>query len=283
MYIAHSLRSRITILHPSANAKKPEILSPPTRSPAKKAAQAAQAVAGSTGPRFPDSDVASQLDIAEEAAAQFSSAEEAVEWTLKRTTQMAKEKWTTRHGTQALDSFAKKLRAPEPAVPRLKAVSPEVEAAAAAAGRALRELAGKHALGSKSQGYEGDRGLLIQLLELLGQDGGTLCGLRWASLRSLPKKLQAVAPQLKVLWPGWLRMAIDAAGRHRWPKQSCTYQSSEAELEMPETEEKPKREPREEITRHAMIICDQRPPGGHKEAQKKMDFYEQVVGSDKKK
>eukprot|EP00434_Breviolum_minutum_P043905 symbB.v1.2.039157.t1/scaffold6377.1/size18626/2 len=51
---------------------------------------------------------------------------------------------------------------------------------------------------------------------------------------------------------------------------------------MPESEEKPKREPREEITRHAMIICDQRPPGAHKEAQKKMDFYEQVIGSDKK-
>eukprot|EP00438_Fugacium_kawagutii_P012592 Skav201293 [mRNA] locus=scaffold37:130223:130760:+ [translate_table: standard] len=48
-------------------------------------------------------------------------------------------------------------------------------------------------------------------------------------------------------------------------------------------EEKPKREPREEITRHVMVICDQRPPGAHKEAQKKMDFYEQVVGSDKKK
>lgn len=166
-----ALRLKDSLCTPPLQKSQEEILSPPTRSPAKKAAQAAQAVAGSTGPRFPDSDVASQLvamgfsqDIAEEAAAQFSSAEEAVEWTLKRTTQMAKET------AEALDSFAKKLRAPEPAVPRLKAVSPEVEAAAAAAGRALRELAGKHALGdagcSKSQGYEGDRGLLIQLLEL---------------------------------------------------------------------------------------------------------------------
>ncbi|CAE7482408.1 ALPHA-ADR [Symbiodinium pilosum] len=52
---------------------------------------------------------------------------------------------------------------------------------------------------------------------------------------------------------------------------------------MPESEEKPKREPREEITRHRMVICDQRVPGGFREAQKKMEFFVQVVGSDKKK
>lgn len=164
-----ALRLKDSLCTPPLPKNQEEPLSPPpTRSPAKKAQ-----AAGSAGPRFRDSDVASQLvamgfsqDIAEEAAAQFSSAEEAVEWTLKRSTQMAKET------AEALDSFAKKLRAPEPTgFPRLKAVSPEVEAAAAAAGRALRELAGRQALGcdagqQSSQGYEGDRGLLIQLLEL---------------------------------------------------------------------------------------------------------------------
>lgn len=106
-------------------------------------------------------------DIAEEAAAQFSSAEEAVEWTLKHSTQMAKET------AEALDSVAKKLRAPEPVTrERLKAVSPEVEAATAAAGRALRELA-EFQVGLRStsnpqsgEGY-GDGGQLMkQLLEL---------------------------------------------------------------------------------------------------------------------
>lgn len=166
-----ALRLKDSLCTPPLPKNQEEPLSPPpTRSPAKKASEAV--AEGSAGPRFPHSDVASQLvamgfsqDIAEEAATQFSSAEEAVEWTLKRSTQMAKET------AEALDSFAKKLRAPEPTVPRLKAVSPEVEAAAAAAGRALRELAGRQADGcdagkQSGQSYEGDGGLLVQLLEL---------------------------------------------------------------------------------------------------------------------
>eukprot|EP00441_Pelagodinium_beii_P035629 CAMPEP_0197644656 /NCGR_PEP_ID=MMETSP1338-20131121/17563_1 /TAXON_ID=43686 ORGANISM="Pelagodinium beii, Strain RCC1491" /NCGR_SAMPLE_ID=MMETSP1338 /ASSEMBLY_ACC=CAM_ASM_000754 /LENGTH=51 /DNA_ID=CAMNT_0043218093 /DNA_START=94 /DNA_END=249 /DNA_ORIENTATION=+ len=51
---------------------------------------------------------------------------------------------------------------------------------------------------------------------------------------------------------------------------------------MPETEEG-KREPREEYTRHTLVIADQRTPGAYNEAQKKMDWYQQLLGGDKKK
>eukprot|EP00442_Polarella_glacialis_P032342 CAMPEP_0115103204 /NCGR_PEP_ID=MMETSP0227-20121206/34430_1 /TAXON_ID=89957 /ORGANISM="Polarella glacialis, Strain CCMP 1383" /LENGTH=59 /DNA_ID=CAMNT_0002499585 /DNA_START=54 /DNA_END=233 /DNA_ORIENTATION=- len=39
----------------------------------------------------------------------------------------------------------------------------------------------------------------------------------------------------------------------------------------------------EEITRHSTVICEQRAPGTHMEMQKKMDFFQQVLGAPEKK
>eukprot|EP00413_Alexandrium_margalefii_P049382 CAMPEP_0204609832 /NCGR_PEP_ID=MMETSP0661-20131031/61153_1 /ASSEMBLY_ACC=CAM_ASM_000606 /TAXON_ID=109239 /ORGANISM="Alexandrium margalefi, Strain AMGDE01CS-322" /LENGTH=51 /DNA_ID=CAMNT_0051621565 /DNA_START=61 /DNA_END=216 /DNA_ORIENTATION=- len=51
---------------------------------------------------------------------------------------------------------------------------------------------------------------------------------------------------------------------------------------MPEKEEKA--EPKvKEPTRHQMVICDARAPGTFTEAQKKLDFFVQLLGSEKKK
>eukprot|EP00405_Crypthecodinium_cohnii_P026651 CAMPEP_0206492130 /NCGR_PEP_ID=MMETSP0324_2-20121206/45737_1 /ASSEMBLY_ACC=CAM_ASM_000836 /TAXON_ID=2866 /ORGANISM="Crypthecodinium cohnii, Strain Seligo" /LENGTH=51 /DNA_ID=CAMNT_0053974111 /DNA_START=133 /DNA_END=288 /DNA_ORIENTATION=+ len=51
---------------------------------------------------------------------------------------------------------------------------------------------------------------------------------------------------------------------------------------MPE-EEKPKEIKEKEPSRVPMIICDARAPGSFTEVQKKLDFYTQLLGSEKKK
>eukprot|EP00406_Dinophysis_acuminata_P080554 CAMPEP_0179263292 /NCGR_PEP_ID=MMETSP0797-20121207/27804_1 /TAXON_ID=47934 /ORGANISM="Dinophysis acuminata, Strain DAEP01" /LENGTH=50 /DNA_ID=CAMNT_0020971447 /DNA_START=72 /DNA_END=224 /DNA_ORIENTATION=- len=50
---------------------------------------------------------------------------------------------------------------------------------------------------------------------------------------------------------------------------------------MPEKDEKGSKE--SVTTRIPMVICDSRPPGTFTEAQKKLDFYTQLLGSEKKK
>ncbi|CAE6926592.1 unnamed protein product [Symbiodinium sp. CCMP2456] len=163
-------------------------------------------------------------DIAQEAAVRFpSNTEEAMEWALEESTRKAKE------SAQALGSLTRRLAEPKRPPPLMRAetaaeVSPQVEAASAAAGRALESKLAKLAVLSEltgrrpaSDGYRGDTELVAQLL-----------GLGFSSDRA------------------------------RAAAERC----STARPTMPEVEEKPKKEPRE--------------------AQKKMDFWQQVVGSDKK-
>lgn len=72
-------------------------------------------------------------DIAEEAATRCSTVETAIDWTIEESSKMAKE------SAQALGQLNQKLRAPDSSgTQAIRGVSPEVEAAQAAAGEALR-------------------------------------------------------------------------------------------------------------------------------------------------
>mmetsp|Transcript_11354 Transcript_11354/g.8952 ORF Transcript_11354/g.8952 Transcript_11354/m.8952 type:complete len:85 (+) Transcript_11354:31-285(+) len=52
---------------------------------------------------------------------------------------------------------------------------------------------------------------------------------------------------------------------------------------MPDKDDKVDSLKEKEPTRVPMVICDGRPPGTFTEAQKKLDFFTQLLGSEKKK
>eukprot|EP00439_Symbiodinium_sp_Y106_P025792 s392_g3.t1 len=130
-------------------------------------------------------------DIAQEAAVRFPSGmEEAMEWALEESTRKAKE------SAQALGSLTRRLAEPKRPHPLTRAetaeVSPQVEAASAAAGRALEsklsklvvlsELTGRR---PESDGYRGDAELVAQLLGLgFSSDGARAAAERCSTVEA---------------------------------------------------------------------------------------------------